>query len=55
MLPSVNEREVITHKKVEKYDGKNVFLSCIVSTSLEINYDGIQSVIIASEMWTCAC
>ena len=25
-LRSVNERQVITHKKLEKYDGKNVFL-----------------------------
>ena len=25
-LHSVNERQVITHKKIEKYDGKNMFL-----------------------------
>ena len=25
-LRSVNERQVITHKKIEKHDGKNVFL-----------------------------
>ena len=27
--------------KIEKHDGKNVFLQCVVSTSLEINYDSI--------------
>ena len=40
-LRSVNERQVITHTKIEMHDGKNVFLECIVSTSLEINYDSI--------------
>ena len=40
-LHSVNEIQVIALKKVEKYDGKNIFLYCIVSISLEINYDSI--------------
>ena len=26
VLHSVNERQVIAHKKIEKYDGKNMFL-----------------------------
>ena len=30
-----------SHRKIQKYDGKNVFLWCIVSTSLEINYGSI--------------
>ena len=49
-LRSVNERQVITHKKIEKYDRKNVFPYCIVSTFLEFNYGSISSVIIASEI-----
>ena len=55
-LRSIKERDKSPHIKNRKVWCKKMFLKCIVSTSLEVNYDdSIYSAVIASDMWTYAC